>query len=231
MARISSYQNDTSVESGDRLIGTDAAGNSTKNYPISSISKFFNENNSITIGGQLVFYFEMVPADATQGDFYVNNGNVEPDLSAVTKFTVSKYYRNSLILDEMLEYIASSKFLLVSLDDQNIKAEYTVLSYADNADPAFIDITVLPTVPSGTLVNNSYYMFSKAVTVEADAHYVHQQAAASTVWNVTHNLDKKPSVSIVDSGDTKINGQVDYIDANTLRITLSAPTSGKAYIN
>ena len=231
MARISSYQNDTSVESGDRLIGTDAAGNSTKNYPISSISKFFNENNSITIGGQLVFYFEMVPADATQGDFYVNSGNVEPDLSAVTKFTVSKYYRNSLILDEMLEYIASSKFLLVSLDDQNIKAEYTVLSYTDNADPAFIDITVLPTVPSGTMVNNSYYMFSKAVAVEADAHYVHQQAAASTVWNVTHNLDKKPSVSIVDSGDTKINGQVDYIDANTLRITLSAPTSGKAYIN
>lgn len=64
-----------------------------------------------------------------------------------------------------------------------------------------------------------------------DLHYTHTQSAASSTWNVAHNLDKKPSVTIVDSADTVLHGSIEYTDNNNLVITLSAPTSGKAYIN
>ncbi len=36
---------------------------------------------------------------------------------------------------------------------------------------------------------------------------------------------------IVDSADTVLHGAIEYTDNNNLVITLSAPTSGKAYLN
>ena len=64
-----------------------------------------------------------------------------------------------------------------------------------------------------------------------DAHYTHDQNSASSSWSVSHNLGKKPSVVVVDSADTVLYGHIEYTDLNNLTITLSAPTSGKAYIN
>jgi len=67
--------------------------------------------------------------------------------------------------------------------------------------------------------------------VGKDAHYTHEQNAASSTWTVSHGLQKKPSVMIVDSADTVLHGAIDYTDNNNLTINLSAPTSGKAYLN
>jgi len=64
-----------------------------------------------------------------------------------------------------------------------------------------------------------------------DATYIHNQIAASTVWLVEHNLGKKPSVSIVDSAETLIIGDVIYLDNNRCQIELSMTVSGKAYCN
>lgn len=64
-----------------------------------------------------------------------------------------------------------------------------------------------------------------------DAHYTHTQNAASASWSVNHNLGKKPSVMIVDSADSVLHGEIEYTDLNNLVINLSAPTSGKAYLN
>lgn len=67
--------------------------------------------------------------------------------------------------------------------------------------------------------------------VSNDLHHTHDQNSASATWNIQHNLGKKPSVVIVDSADTVLYGHIEYTDLNNLTITLSAPTSGKAYIN
>jgi len=65
----------------------------------------------------------------------------------------------------------------------------------------------------------------------SDAHYTHVQNAASATWSVSHGLGKKPSVMIVDSADSVLHGEIEYTDLNNLLINLSAPTSGKAYLN
>ena len=65
----------------------------------------------------------------------------------------------------------------------------------------------------------------------ADAHYVHRQDMLSNTWEVEHNLDKYPSVTIVDSGDNILYAEVEYIDTNNLEIRFVASTSGKAYLN
>lgn len=63
------------------------------------------------------------------------------------------------------------------------------------------------------------------------ATYEHRQDAAAAVWNIAHNLNKYPSVSVVDSGNNVIYGDITYIDKNNLQIKFSAASGGKAYLN
>ena len=64
-----------------------------------------------------------------------------------------------------------------------------------------------------------------------DLTYVHNQLASATVWNVAHNLGKYSNVTVVDSGNTVVIGDVEYVDVNNLIITFSDAFGGKAYIN
>lgn len=64
-----------------------------------------------------------------------------------------------------------------------------------------------------------------------DKHIRHVQATPSASWVVGHNLNKYPAVSVVDSAKTKIYGDVNYNDANTVTITFSAAFAGEAYFN
>ena len=70
-----------------------------------------------------------------------------------------------------------------------------------------------------------------AITSIADAHYTHEQTVASANWSVTHNLGKKPSVSVVDTGENAIVPDILYINDNSLTLYFSGSTSGKAYLN
>lgn len=61
--------------------------------------------------------------------------------------------------------------------------------------------------------------------------YIHRQYEAASVWRIEHNLHCYPSVTVVDSADSKVTGDVDYIDENTLTVSFAAPFSGSAYLN
>ena len=61
--------------------------------------------------------------------------------------------------------------------------------------------------------------------------YIHRQYDAASVWRIEHNLHCYPSVTVVDSADSKVTGDVDYIDENTLTVSFVAPFSGSAYLN
>jgi hypothetical protein len=51
--------------------------------------------------------------------------------------------------------------------------------------------------------------------------YVFEQATASSVWEIVHNLGKRPSVTVVDSTCEEVVGDVKYIDDNKLIITFN----------
>ena len=61
-------------------------------------------------------------------------------------------------------------------------------------------------------------------------NYVHTQYSASTTWNITHSLNRFPSVTVVDSGGSHVFGDVNYISSNQINIIFTAPFSGKAYL-
>lgn len=64
-----------------------------------------------------------------------------------------------------------------------------------------------------------------------DKHYIHNQVVASTIWLVSHNLEKFPTLMIVDSGNSIVMGDVEYLDLNSLQITFNIAFSGKVYCN
>jgi hypothetical protein len=61
--------------------------------------------------------------------------------------------------------------------------------------------------------------------------YTHSQAAASATWTITHNLNCKPSVTIVDSGGNVQIGEVLYDSDNQVTVSFAAAFSGYAYLN
>ena len=57
------------------------------------------------------------------------------------------------------------------------------------------------------------------------------QSVASNRWEIKHGLNKYPSVTIVDTGDNVVIGQIDYVDLNNVVCTFTSAFSGKAYLN
>ena len=69
------------------------------------------------------------------------------------------------------------------------------------------------------------------VDARLDKNYVHTQIAASNNWTITHNLNKYPAITIVDSGGTVVIGEVEYINLNLVYVKFNGVFSGKAYCN
>ena len=61
--------------------------------------------------------------------------------------------------------------------------------------------------------------------------YTHIQSEAASVWLVQHDLGKKPSITVVDSADSVVYGEIQYIDENRVLITFASAFKGKAYCN
>ncbi len=68
-------------------------------------------------------------------------------------------------------------------------------------------------------------------TIRVIESFIYEQGIASDTWVVHHNLDRRPSVTVVDSAGTQVECFVDYVDENTCRICMNAPFKGKAYLN
>ena len=69
-----------------------------------------------------------------------------------------------------------------------------------------------------------------------DITYTHNQSSVSNTWAITHNLNRFPSVTVVDTGNTVVIGTIVYNSVNQLTITFFAGGNalafqGKAYLN
>lgn len=67
--------------------------------------------------------------------------------------------------------------------------------------------------------------------IAGDKNYIHDQFTPSTTWTIFHTLNKRPSVTIVDTAGTEMEGAIKYYNDNNLVITFNFPFSGYAYLN
>jgi hypothetical protein len=61
--------------------------------------------------------------------------------------------------------------------------------------------------------------------------YIHTQDVPLSVWVITHNLISYPSVTVVDSLNHVVVGDIVYNSSNMLTITFTTAFAGYAYLN
>ena len=82
------------------------------------------------------------------------------------------------------------------------------------------------------------YIGKKVMTrpIIGNITYTHNQSSTSDTWVVTHDLHRFPSVTVVDSANTIVQGTVVYNSNKQLTITFfsagdALAFQGKAYLN
>jgi len=97
-----------------------------------------------------------------------------------------------------------------------------------------VSIKVVSTSTNAVTVKDSSVNVSVTgviASTSGDKNYVHDQSSASDAWSVTHNLNKRPAVSVVDSAGTQIICDVQYVSDNEVTLAFDDATAGKAYFN
>ena len=72
---------------------------------------------------------------------------------------------------------------------------------------------------------------SEELHIKEDANYLHTQTTASDVWVIVHNLNKFPSVTVIDSAGNEVVGEVIYNDANQVTLKFEGGFKGTATLN
>ena len=99
---------------------------------------------------------------------------------------------------------------------------------SSSSTTSYTELTNKPFINNVILEGNKT---SAQLGIVDDKTYVHVQTTSTAVWSIQHNLNKFPSVTVVDSGGSVVVGETVYIDNNNIKITFSSAFSGKAYCN
>jgi hypothetical protein len=70
-----------------------------------------------------------------------------------------------------------------------------------------------------------------AITINQNSSFVFTQQTASTMWDVVHGMNLNPNVRIEDLTGADIQGAIEYIDNNRLKIYFNQPVAGRAYLS
>lgn len=122
-------------------------------------------------------------------------------------------------------YMETAGYYAVTAVVDPITVTLTNLGYSVNAGSG-------TTIEPGGIINSAGIAGTTAlVSGTGDAFFHFYQPSASNSWLITHNLNKYPSVSVVDSAGNQGIGSVQYLTSNTLSVSFSSAFSGDAYLN
>lgn len=244
MARISTYPVKPKADGSDILLGTDASGGSkaTKNFRIIDISdastaRYLSDNS-------WTFRLDAVQAAATKASiFFADGGGSETAWSNITTLrlqtlmgnnTISKPYLQFLLTGDPQPGSAPSENAIV-IHDRNDLGSFGSFRFVSltlvSGDVYEVEVNFIK--GNGSIKEGHKYGFKIDTEADsvADKTFDFVQNVPSTTWNISHNLNKFPSITVVDSGNTVVIGSYEYIDRDNVTLSFSAAFAGKAYLN
>ena len=230
MARISSYNLDTSVSKTDKVIGTDSSGNTTKNFNLEKIAGFLNTSSLINVNGQLVYQFKNLSTPGN-GQFTKTSGG-GGTFASQTSFEFSHINTNDQNIQQYLEYFEDLHIMITQADNQNNFGQYAISSITDSGND-YSTFAVSFREGNGSLIADKYYSMSFSPKGQTDKNFTSNNInfVANTPVTINHNLSKFPAVTTVDSAGSHIIGDVQHIDNSSFIITFKASFQGKIYAN
>jgi len=226
MARISSYPRDLDVVDNDSWIGTSVPGLQTRNFTAEAVAKYLNIKGKISISAQMVFKFtDTAPPASGQFSGPADGSNIA-DVATVQISGVDISGQNTV---PFMDYLVGNNILISEQNAISNFGHYTIDSYTLNGAVYTLNITNL--FGNGVLDLDKFYDFAVFTLSSPDKTFEFDQGQPATLWTIQHNLNKFPSVSVVNNNNVVINGEITYIDNNNLTCTFSAGFSGRAYLN
>jgi hypothetical protein len=228
MARISSYPRDLDVVDNDSWIGTESSNRQTKNFTAAAVARYLNIKGKISISAQMVFKFTNIVPPLTGQFSGPTDGTV---ITTLTNIDVSPIDASGQNTVQFMEYLVGNDILISEQNDISKFGHFNIVSYIVKGN--VYTLTLLNIGGNGNLDINKFYDFAIFTLSSglADKTFVFTQGVPATTWNVQHNLQKFPSVSVVNNNDLLMNGEITYIDNNNITCNFSAAFAGKAYLN
>ena len=227
MARISSYPYDVTVQDTDAWVGSDSVNRSTKQYTAKAVAEYLNIKGKISISAQMVFKYVAVNPKA--GDF-----SGPADGSAMTGITTMQLSTADVSGQDVIAfmtYLVGNNILISEQNNISTFGHFLIDSYTVSA-AGFYTLNLTNIGGNGNLTDLLYYDFAVfQLSSQQAPTFVFTQGVPATVWNISHNLGKFPSVSVTNNNNIVTNGEITYIDNNNLTCTFSAGFAGTAYLN
>jgi len=235
MARISSFPIDNNIQDKDAWIGTEATNRVTRQFTAQGVADYLNINSKISISAQMVFKF--VEVNANGGD--ITNplnaaGATTLSFAEIVTITMSVTSNSGMTVTEFMTYIDGSQILINEQKKIDEFGHYTIKDYVldAGADPLFATLTLEHIGGTGLLVKNKTYdVASFYKSNQGTPTFIYPQVVPAKIWEIPHNLGKFPSITVIDTGNTVVQGEYTYINNNSVTLEFSAAFGGKAYLN
>ena len=232
MPIINSYPQDTNIQDQDAWVGTDYNTRNTKQYTAQAVANYLNQKGKVSIAGQIAYKFVDTPFSG-QGTMALspNNGT---SFSAITGFKIAKANLTGKPVVAYLQFLVGQEILIVDQNDPESFGHYTINTYTVDANNnQYYDIALSFLGGNGSISIDNFYDIINFTfgSSSGDKTFIFTQTAPSTEWTVQHDLEKFPSITVVDTGKTVVVGDYTYVDNNNVILSFSAAFAGKAYFN
>lgn len=237
MARISDYPSDLTPEGADILLGNGSNGGQTKVFSLENLSGWMSNAGKVTIIGQNNFLFQSEGLRQEGTMSFESMGGKNTKFSDVTSLVFSQKSIAERQAATFITTLVGKQIVLARVDNQNNFGIYTLAQFSPRGgEPGFYDAQLVLVSANGEISGDKYYGLAGYTASEGsggggDKSFVYSQSVAAATWSITHNLNKYPSVSVVDSGLNTVYGNIEYIDTNSLTITFKSAFGGKAFLN
>ncbi len=248
MARISTYVKDTNIVAADKWIGSDSQNNfQTKNFTAGDVANFINTKGSQS---QLFRYQYSqytppgggIPRPAESISFSAG-GAFNVPFSGISSFILSQYAENQggLSINVSTWYtspLIGSDVLITQCDDITNWAIFKWNSaVSKGGEPTFYEIGLTYVAGNGGLTAEKDYFISllQYAGSSGDKNEVSAQLTGSTIYTVTHNLNKFPAVSVSLGTPTnptqEVECEITYINLNQVTLEFTNNFTGVAIFN
>ena len=231
MARIKLYPNDTTIQGGDKLVGTDINGNATKNYQVEELAQYFEQT------GNALFQYNFAGTYSSEtiatGEYRYQVDPSAPTVygwANITGIAISRYNRNGEDATPMIPYLVNQLIKITDIGTSESLGYglYKVKSSTPLSGGAAFLLDFTFKGASSTVGNN---IISLQPFGGQDYEYNQAFPVAASTWIIQHNLGRFPSITTVDSAGSEITGAVTYDNENKITVVFNSATSGNAYLN
>ena len=230
MTKIASYTLEQQITTEDFLIGSEAITNITRNYKVGNLADFLGTQQAV-LGDKFVYQYKRAPLykdlQSTQISF-ATNYQVSTLFSDISVIYIHPVNETNVNIISFLEKVRDGGML--KLVNKNRVTDFGIyrVQEIDTIQNGVLELVVDLQLGNGHLNDDDYV----AILANAPADKTHKTDELSgDVWQIQHNLGKFPSVSVVDTSNNIIYGEVNYNDENNITITFASLVTGRAYLN